>query len=139
MITADVFINALYNFASVMHYSKEFGMSAARLSSFILVFHFIIAGLNVALYITFAVATFAEVYFDENDEQDCLPHWLWIVQTSVISIDELSMLFILNMIRKKSVMVKASLTQNLTRLNTAQISDEDEDLDMIEENSEEEE
>ena len=114
-------------------------MSAARLSSFILVFHFIIAGLNVALYITFAVATFVEIYFDENGEQDCLPHWLWIVQTLVISIDELSMLLILNMIRKKSVMVKASLTQNLTRLNTAQLSDEDEDLDMIEANSEEDE
>ena len=84
-------------------------MSAARLSSFILVFHFIIAGLNVALYITFAVATFVEV-LDEDDDYQCLPHWLWIVQTLVISIDELSMLFILNMIRKKSDMVKASLT-----------------------------
>ena len=89
-------------------------MSAARMSSLILVFHFIIAGLNVVLYTTFAAA----VIISRSDESKCPSRVVRIAHSIIISVDELSMLVVLNIIRKKSVQVKASLSKKLTRLNS---------------------
>ena len=84
------------------------------MSSLILVFHFIIAGLNVVFYIAFAAALIGS----REDEAKCPTRVVRIAHSIIIIVDELSMLIVINMIRKKSVQVKASLSKKLTRLNT---------------------
>ena len=65
-------------------------------------------------YIVFAAALIGS----QKDEAKCPTRVVRIAHSIIIIVDELSMLIVINMIRKKSVQVKASLSKKLTRLNT---------------------
>ena len=63
-------------------------MDSAKLSTYILSIHFIIASINVILFFTFGVVVFYNYFTRADGDSNCLPRWLSIVQTTVIKLDD---------------------------------------------------